>query len=73
MCDLVRLYDAKPIAFRCACSEERMQNAIRTLSHDDALALLTEQKAIVVTCEFCNQLFEFDRQMIDTIFENHIV
>lgn len=64
----VRLFDAKPIAFRCTCSPERMGNAIRTLGKEDALAMLTTQKEIVVTCEFCSQSFVFDRAAVDALF-----
>lgn len=66
----VRLFDPRSIAFRCVCSEARMQAAIRTLGKADALAMLTTQKEIVVTCEFCNSAYAFDQAAVDAVFDD---
>ncbi len=57
----VRLFDPSPIIFRCTCSVERSENAIRLLSPEEIEEELRDKQAIVVTCEFCNKEYIFDR------------
>lgn len=64
----VRLYDEKPIQFKCNCSIERMENAIRTLGEKEAYDILSTNKEIEVKCEFCSNKYGFDRVMIEEIF-----
>lgn len=64
----VRLYDLQPIEFRCRCSIERMENAIKTLGKDEALEEIEGKQEIIVTCEYCNHEFAFDRDHVMRLF-----
>lgn len=64
----VELYTAESVAFECTCTPERMQNAIRILGKADALALFSTQKTIEVTCEYCNDQYNFDKADVERIF-----
>ncbi|QWV19235.1 Hsp33 family molecular chaperone HslO [Stutzerimonas zhaodongensis] len=65
----VRLFDPRPIVFRCSCSRERSANAVISLGHHDAELLLTEQGgSITIDCQFCNHSYRFDAADIAQLF-----
>ncbi|WP_086929602.1 Hsp33 family molecular chaperone HslO [Agarilytica rhodophyticola] len=64
-----RVFDAKPIVFRCSCSKERSGNALKSIGYDDAQALLQERDIISIDCEFCGKVYHFGEKDLDEIFE----
>tara|TARA_R110001592_G_scaffold42588_5_gene138150 strand:- start:2022 stop:2903 length:882 start_codon:yes stop_codon:yes gene_type:complete len=65
----VRLFDPRAARFECSCSAERSGNALISLGHDDALALLAEQNGeIEIDCQFCNTRYLFDRARLEDLF-----
>jgi molecular chaperone Hsp33 len=65
----VRLFQSVSVKFQCTCSRERSENALLLLGHDEVQEEIKEKQKIVVTCEFCNREFDFDRVDIETIFK----
>ena len=65
----VRLFEPRPIVFRCSCSRERSANAVISLGQQDAEQLLSEQGgAITIDCQFCNHSYRFDAADIAQLF-----
>lgn len=64
----VRLQPAAPLAFRCTCSRERVEDMLRSLGRAESDATLAEQGSIEVTCEFCNRRYVLDEADVDTVF-----
>lgn len=65
----VRLFEPRPIVFRCSCSRERSAMAIISLGQQDAENLLQEQGgAISIDCQFCNHSYRFDAADIAQLF-----
>ncbi|AKH21227.1 Hsp33 family molecular chaperone HslO [Sedimenticola thiotaurini] len=56
----VRLFEPEPVAFRCTCSRERIGDSLRAMGREELLAILEEQGAIDVDCDFCNKHYQFD-------------
>ena len=56
----LRLFAPQPTRFQCRCSRERCADKLRTLEPDDIRELLTADGSIVVTCDFCNEVYRFD-------------
>lgn len=56
--------------FRCACSDERVENTIRGLGEADALQLVKEKGAIEVTCNFCGEVRRYDEVDVRALFAN---
>ena len=56
----IRLFDAKPVKFQCRCTIEKMHQALQVLGKKDIQDLLNEQNTVEITCDFCNQSYEFD-------------
>ncbi|WP_313086124.1 Hsp33 family molecular chaperone HslO [Pseudomonas sp.] len=65
----VRLFEPRPIVFRCSCSRERSATAVISLGQQDAEQLLEEQGgAISIDCQFCNHSYRFDAADIAQLF-----
>jgi molecular chaperone Hsp33 len=67
----IRLFPAVPVAFQCTCDRKRGEDAITLLGREEAEAELKERQAIVVTCDFCNKEYIFDRNDVANIFEGN--
>ena len=69
--DLIRLFDARELTFQCGCTIEKMENAIRMMGVEEANLIIKEKAEIVVTCEYCNHEYAFDRAAVENIFRAH--
>lgn len=66
--DLIRLFDARELKFQCGCNIEKMENTVRVLGEEEANLILKEKAEIVVTCEYCNHQYAFDREKVEEVF-----
>jgi len=55
----VRLFDAQEVAFKCSCSQERMERALISLGREELEGILAEDGKIETQCEFCNHEYKF--------------
>ncbi len=60
----LRLFDSRPVHFKCGCSEDKMKNVILMLGETDAQQIIKEHGKIEMHCDFCNKHYQFDS--IDT-------
>ncbi len=65
--DGVRMLGAKPLAFGCSCSRERVESMLTSLGEEEAHAALADGEA-VVRCEFCGQSYRFSTEQIADLF-----
>lgn len=65
--DGVRMLGAKPLAFGCSCSRERVESMLTSLGEGEAHAALADGEA-VVRCEFCGQSYRFSTEQIAGLF-----
>jgi len=56
--DDIRLFDPESIAYRCDCSDERIDNMLRMLGPDELTDLIAQQDPVEICCEFCNKHYE---------------
>ena len=59
--DDLRLADERAVRFRCSCTRERVESALRLLGREELDDLLAGEGRIEVRCEFCNAAYELDR------------
>jgi len=57
----VRLFEQIPVGFRCTCSYQRSEHAIELLGKKEAEDELKTKENIIVSCEFCNTEYVFDK------------
>jgi molecular chaperone Hsp33 len=55
--DDLRVFKGKDVVFRCACSRERVENALRIAGREEIESVLRERGDVEVTCEFCNHAY----------------
>lgn len=67
----VRIFPASEIKFKCTCTRKRGQDAILILGQKEAEEELKDKNVIVVTCDFCNKEYIFDRKNVTKIFEKN--
>lgn len=59
------LYKAQNLEFHCDCSRERCERALKLVGREELLAAAGEQGGhISVDCQFCNAIYQFDREDI---------
>ncbi|TAK79098.1 MAG: Hsp33 family molecular chaperone HslO [Gammaproteobacteria bacterium] len=67
----IRVFPATPVTFHCSCSRKRCEDAILLLGREEAEEELKNKQVIVVTCDFCNKEYVFDRVDVTKIFESN--
>lgn len=68
----VRLFEPSELSFQCSCSEQRTANAVKAIGQQEAEAIIEEQGAISIHCEFCHHHYRFDSDSIKVIFSPQI-
>jgi molecular chaperone Hsp33 len=52
--------EEKEVSFKCTCSLERARTMIAALGADEVRSMLDEDKGTVMTCGFCNEIYQLD-------------
>ena len=60
----VRIFDPQPLNFRCRCNRERVETLLRRFKPEDIASMQQENGGLSVTCEFCNETYEFEEQAV---------
>jgi molecular chaperone Hsp33 len=63
----VKQLDQRPLQFACSCSRQRVEDMLRSLGRDEALAAAADGTA-EVHCDFCGQAYRFEPEQIDAMF-----
>jgi len=66
----VRLYDAEPVVFQCACSRPRIERTLRAMGREELQSIILERNDIEVGCEFCGARYVFDPIDVETLLAN---
>jgi molecular chaperone Hsp33 len=67
----LRLADHREVAFRCSCTRQRVESAMRLLGRDELAELLLADGVIEVRCEFCNKAYGLDTVDVEQILADH--
>lgn len=68
----VRIFEPATVSFRCECTVERMERALRLYGYEEAQNILLTNKHVTVTCEFCHRHYDFDQVDIERIFRSDV-
>lgn len=71
--DDIRVFEEKPVIFRCRCSQKRAEDILRMLGPDETRETLEELGSIEITCEFCGRMREFDEVDVTRLFADNVV
>lgn len=67
--ETLRVFPPVQVNFGCSCSRRRSEEAIGLLGRDEAEEEIKDKNVIVVTCDFCNKAYTFDRIDVAQIFD----
>ncbi len=56
-----------PVEYRCYCSRERVVRALVSMGPEELRALIAEQGRAELTCQFCDAVYEFDREELEKL------
>ncbi len=68
----VRVFEARPVAFRCSCSHDRVTSMLRMLGRDEVRSIVNEREKVDVECEFCGRQYSFDAVDAEQVFASEI-
>ena len=71
--EVVRLFEADSLRFKCSCSQQKVEDMISGLGRDEAEATMKEQGSIEIDCDFCNRHFSIDTVDLARIFSDSVV
>ncbi|MFN0039041.1 MAG: Hsp33 family molecular chaperone HslO [Burkholderiales bacterium] len=69
----VRLFEARPVAFRCSCTRDRVTSMLRMLGHVEVRAIIAERSSVEVDCEFCGRHYSFDAVDAEQVFAAEVI
>ena len=64
----VRMFESRPVSFRCSCSRERVTSMLRMLGHEEVRSIINERESVDVECEFCGRQYSFDPVDAEQVF-----
>jgi molecular chaperone Hsp33 len=64
----LRLYNARPVTFKCRCTPEKMKQVLTLLGEQDVHDLLQENGYVEVRCDFCHEPYRFDTIDVTLLF-----
>jgi len=71
--DDVRVFEPRPVVFRCRCSRRRTEEILRMLGETETRQVLAERGRVDVTCEYCGRLRSFDPIDVAKLFDERAV
>ena len=71
--DDVRVFEPRPVVFRCRCSRRRTEEVLRMLGEDETRDVLAERGQVDVTCEYCGRRRSFDPIDVSRLFTANAV
>ena len=68
-----RVFEPRPVAFRCSCSQDRVTSMLRMLGHDEVRSIVAERGNVEVDCEFCGRHYAFDPVDAEQVFAADLI
>ena len=62
-----RLFPGESVSFKCECSRERSERALKLLSNNELRDIIAERGSIDIDCQFCNSQYSFDAADVEQI------
>ena len=58
-----------PVSYRCYCSRERVEEALRCIDKGQLTEMAEDGKDITVSCQFCDRIYRFSPAQLQALAE----
>ena len=65
----IRILESSEVAYKCYCSRERVERALISLGTDELEGILREQGSCQLTCQFCDAVYDFSAEDLQTMID----
>ncbi len=65
----VKILESDPVEYRCYCSRQRVERALRTLGAAELRNIRDEQRQCEMTCQFCDAVYHFSGEELTELIE----
>ena len=65
----LEVLEKHPVEYRCYCSRDRVSRALISMGRAELTALIQEQGRAELTCQFCDQVYQFSREELEQLLE----
>jgi molecular chaperone Hsp33 len=66
----LEVLEEREVTFKCTCSLDRARTMIAALGRDEVEAMLAQDKGAVMTCGFCNEIYQFDEEGLQQLIRS---
>lgn len=63
----LKIHEQLPLEFKCKCSKERIEQAIKGLGKEEITKMIEEDHGAEANCHFCNETYSFTEQELKNI------
>lgn len=68
-CFELELLERHPVSYKCYCSRERVERALISLGPQELQAMIEEQGRAELTCQFCDAVYRFTGDELETLLK----
>jgi molecular chaperone Hsp33 len=68
----IRLFNPETVGFKCTCSRQKIDHALRTMNKAELYKIIDERDVIEVDCEFCREHYSYDAVDVENLFSQEV-
>ena len=65
----LEMLETSPVEYRCYCSRERVSRALISVGASELKSLIQEQGSTYLTCQFCDKVYHFTREDLESLLQ----
>lgn len=65
----VEFLDESVFCYQCNCSHDKVMRALISMGREELSRLIQEESRIEVTCQFCDRVYEFEKEELQNILK----
>ena len=66
----LQILETTPVEYKCYCSRDRVERALISLGIEELEGILREQGSCQLTCQFCDAVYDFSGEELQTMIED---
>ena len=66
----IRILESSSVEYKCYCSRERVERALISLGVEELEGILREQGSCQLTCQFCDEVYDFSGEELQKLIDD---